>query len=1214
MIDIKTISGEQLMAVPILKDAVIREELMVSDYIMLSWSSDMGEILPVGTYIEYEGERYSLIEPYVPNMVSEIEYRYTPKFYSRESAWNKQPACVYTYEDDGVTVKSREFDWTFVGSPADAMQIVRQAIRNETGEEWDVALSDSLPASIEITAQAASIQSMLATIADLCGTEYWTTKEDNTIHLSKCERGEPMILEVGVNVNVPSVMAGNAEYYTRYYALGSTRNITQSAGNINGSINRRLTLDPEAYPGGYKDVKGHMVNGVFVSDLEQGEIFSKIVIFDDIYPSSDLEISDVRPRMKYRLDGDGKKIKVGGTDENPVYDQYAIWYFKIKDFAFTKDLLIEGLPLSIHFKSGRLAGQEFELIYHDRLKTERTGGDVVPFTVEAGDYEIKFKESSGAIIPDFAYIIPQNGDKITLFNIELPSEYTASAQNRLLEALNKEIEKDHKDSNSYEMESNPVAFYESDTDVSVGQRVSFVYGGKTLATRVLMVERHLDYPCQQKIRVGNNTIKGSTKELRDNVESLNKNVDVLSAFNSLSQSIQDSYGRTQQLINESIAEVIGIWTLDDEGNLVTEKQVVIKNSLIIHGDMASGGEGEDTPVEGASEVVIDGMRYPAKDGVIDLTEAFANVEVDLSEYYTKNEVNELIDEVKAGDIDLANYYTKSEVDAKIPKKLSALENDLNLGSFAYKNALAVSDIPDLSGKYLPLSGGILKGSNPYHQYILTLNTDNAYYTILRFQSGGVDKGRLQWANDAPHFRGFGLINDTTGDRLGLSDSGTPFYNDKTLLHSGNVGSYKAGSSKALSDYFNTRIDSANVEKFGDGGVRKFIVSSSMVEGKPPHDGSVLHFSWDSMLGFEHQLFISNAGNSSTNERMAWRAQTDGTWSNWKTIAFTDSNVASATKLATARTIWGQSFDGTGNVSGSVKHTNGWSFIDPSDGYVIFGYDYAHNNKPIYIDGKEIYLRYGTSHTTGLILNSSGNVTIGGSDLAGTNTKLYVEGRMIVKNEIILYQSNSLARLTHYVTGNIGRVYTYDDESANYCDTYIGRNDGKSIVAKANGNVLIGTTTDSGYKLDVAGTGRFTGTIYTSNALLCKVDNVDTAFFGSAEKGLGSASGASGALVYAYGARDILFYTNAAERMKIASGGNVSIAKNLAVAGKVSASGGIDIPNGQQLAFLDASGNRHTIAWDSASNGILIDGNLIVLGELATGLPMQEIPSIPEVGA
>lgn len=41
------------------------------------------------------------------------------------------------------------------------------------------------------------------------------------------------------------------------------------------------------------------------------------------------------------------------------------------------------------------------------------------------------------------------------------------------------------------------------------------------------------------------------------------------------------------------------------------------------------------------------------------------------------------------------------------------------------------------------------------------------------------------------------------------------------------------------------------------------------------------------------------------------------WTGWKQIAFTTSNVASATKLQTARTIWGQSFNGSGNVSGAL---------------------------------------------------------------------------------------------------------------------------------------------------------------------------------------------------------------------------------------------------------------------------------------------------------
>ena len=647
MIDIKTISGEILVSVPILSDAVKHEELMTSDYIALAWSSDNGDILPAGAYIEYEGERYSLLEPYTPVRVSEMEFRYSPQFQSRVMSWDRQPACVYTYEEDGVTVKSREFDWSFVGSPADAMQIIRQTIKNETGEEWSIMISDSLPSTVEITAQALSILSVLSDIASQCNTEYWTEKENNILHLSKCEHGDAVVLKVGETVGVPSIATSGAEYYTRYYALGSTRNIAQNAANISGSLNRRLTLDPKMFPYGYKDIKGHYEDGVFVSDLEQGEVFAKVVIFDDIYPSSDLQIYDVRPRMKYKLDG-GNRVVTGGTSDNPVYEQYAIWYFKIKDFSFSKDLLIEGLPLSVHFKSGRLAGQEFELIYHDEAKTEKTEGDVLPFNVETGDYEIKFKESSGVILPDIGYIIPQDGNEVVLFNIELPSEYTKAAQSRLLEELDKRIQDEHSDKNSYEVNSNPVVFYEEGINLSVGRRTKFVNGNKDTDARVLMVDRRLDNGSEQKLRIGSDIIKGSTKELRENVESLNKNIDVQAAFNDLSKSIQDSYARSQASLNELLAVIAGLWRLDGD-TLFTEFNVVSKKNIVAEKEISAGGAA--APEEGGAGLDEEELQdYLDEKGYITETEvdakiAAVDVSDQLKDYATKKDVDDRFEQL-----------------------------------------------------------------------------------------------------------------------------------------------------------------------------------------------------------------------------------------------------------------------------------------------------------------------------------------------------------------------------------------------------------------------------------------------------------------------------------------------------------------------------------------------------------------------------------------
>ena len=75
--------------------------------------------------------------------------------------WDKIPVPLYTYESDGLTIKSREMDWDFTGSPADAMYMVKQAIKNETGEDWTIQLSESLPATITISSQSTSFSLIL---------------------------------------------------------------------------------------------------------------------------------------------------------------------------------------------------------------------------------------------------------------------------------------------------------------------------------------------------------------------------------------------------------------------------------------------------------------------------------------------------------------------------------------------------------------------------------------------------------------------------------------------------------------------------------------------------------------------------------------------------------------------------------------------------------------------------------------------------------------------------------------------------------------------------------------------------------------------------------------------------------------------------------------------------------------------------------------------
>ena len=66
-----------------------------------------------------------------------------------------------------------------------------------------------------------------------------------------------------------------------------------------------------------------------------------------------------------------------------------------------------------------------------------------------------------------------------------------------------------------------------------------------------------------------------------------------------------------------------------------------------------------------------------------------------------------------------------------------------------------------------------------------------------------------------------------------------------------------------------------------------------------------------------ELFLGWALSDNTGNIWYKSKRDTGLWGSWREVAFTDMNVASATKLQTARTIWGQSFDGTKPVTGAL---------------------------------------------------------------------------------------------------------------------------------------------------------------------------------------------------------------------------------------------------------------------------------------------------------
>ena len=134
-----------------------------------------------------------------------------------------------------------------------------------------------------------------------------------------------------------------------------------------------------------------------------------------------------------------------------------------------------------------------------------------------------------------------------------------------------------------------------------------------------------------------------------------------------------------------------------------------------------------------------------------------------------------------------------------------------------------------------------------------------------------------------------------------------------------------------------------------------------------------------------------------------------------------SNVASATKLQTARTIWGQSFNGTQNVKGDmsdvgnlimnnhktfyIKDTSGANIstvtLNSQNGFYL-GYGVAEKNYLSCLEGNIILFRTTASHTERMRISADGNVGIGTSSPVD---RLEVAGA-ITANDIYPRSNNS----------------------------------------------------------------------------------------------------------------------------------------------------------------------------------------------------------------
>lgn len=248
-----------------------------------------------------------------------------------------------------------------------------------------------------------------------------------------------------------------------------------------------------------------------------------------------------------------------------------------------------------------------------------------------------------------------------------------------------------------------------------------------------------------------------------------------------------------------------------------------------------------------------------------------------------------------------------------------------------------------------------------------------FFTVKRYTDGA---SIIKFANNSGTL---GYLGANSTAPVYLNANG----NISTLIHSGNIGSYAFIPRSVLNS-------SENVDSLANG-----VYVTNINDGGTFPQSSNIVLSFTQANYYRAQMAINK-------DAVRVRCRIDS-WYDWKTIAFTDSTVEAANRLANKVSLWGNEFDGTQSLSNSlildnnkqlrIKDSAGVSCSVVglgSDNNLLIGGDLTSGTRVynMYLDGYKIYFRTGAKQTA-MTITDGGNVLVG--DTYGENVKFTVKG-------------------------------------------------------------------------------------------------------------------------------------------------------------------------------------------------------------------------------
>lgn len=303
---------------------------------------------------------------------------------------------------------------------------------------------------------------------------------------------------------------------------------------------------------------------------------------------------------------------------------------------------------------------------------------------------------------------------------------------------------------------------------------------------------------------------------------------------------------------------------------------------------------------------------------------------------------------------LANYYTKSSVDSLLSGKSATSHTHSVIINGTTKIIAASGGTAVNLGTYLTshqsLADYAKKSEIPTK--VSQLTNDTGYITSSGSCAYATSAGNADKV-DGVHANGLLTALSNSDKGISITVGGTT----KSISNISVNYASSAGNADTVDGYHAShllvkrgRLGAYNIDKETTFGTRDIQPESEVtISGKRPFNG------WGTLLvigsidgASNHQLAFT--GDNRMFIRCAYGTSNNYNTKDWATVALTSDNVASATKLQTPRTIWGQSFDGTGNVDGTIYINNSNS----SNGAIRLNSDISSNARISAIDDQVIF--------------------------------------------------------------------------------------------------------------------------------------------------------------------------------------------------------------------------------------------------------------------